>query len=85
MKINDGAVVDKPGSSLNNKTGLWKTKIPTINHKKCQKCGICWMYCPENAIKMKKKVEIDYQHCKGCGICANVCPFKAIEMVEVEK
>jgi len=85
MKINEGAVIDKPGSSTKNKTGTWRIKVPVVNLKKCQRCGMCWMYCPEGAIKLNKKTEINYDYCKGCGICAKICPFGAIEMVEIKK
>lgn len=83
--INIGGVIDKPGSSKNNKTGGWREKRPVIDRDKCKGCGKCWEVCPDNAIKIKDgKVLIDFRYCKGCGICANECPLGAIKM-EVEK
>jgi len=63
-------------------TGDWRTFRPIIDQEGCNKCGICWMYCPEGTIKKKKdgSFEIDLIYCKGCGICAKECPTKNIEM-----
>ncbi len=63
-------------------TGDWRTFRPVIDQKGCNKCGICWMYCPEGTIKKNEDgtFEIDLIYCKGCGICANECPTKNIEM-----
>jgi len=63
-------------------TGDWRTFRPIINSKSCNKCGICWMYCPEGVIKRNDDgcFEIDLTYCKGCGICAKECPTKSIEM-----
>jgi len=87
MKFNIGAVVTEPGSSKKNKTGGWRTLKPEINRDKCIKCGACWKFCPDNAIKMDKegKATVDYDFCKGCGICARECPVKCITMVKEEK
>jgi 2-oxoacid:acceptor oxidoreductase delta subunit (pyruvate/2-ketoisovalerate family) len=63
------------------RTGDWRTFRPVILEG-CNKCGICWMYCPEGSIK---KIEdgtfkVDYTYCKGCGICFHECPTNNIEM-----
>ena len=86
-KISVGAVIDKPGSTIKNKTGGWRSFKPIIDQKKCIKCGICWTFCPDNAIRKNKKgeFEVNYDYCKGCGICAKECPAKAIMMKKEEK
>ncbi len=86
-KISVGAVIDEPGSTIKNKTGGWRSFRPIIDHKKCIKCGTCWQFCPDNAIRKNKKgeFEVNYDYCKGCGICANECPVKAIKMIKEEK
>ena len=63
-------------------TGDWRTFRPVIKEG-CNKCGICWMYCPEGVIKRKEdgSFEINLIYCKGCGICAKECPTNNIEMV----
>jgi 2-oxoisovalerate ferredoxin oxidoreductase delta subunit len=75
-----------PVTSVNsaaNRTGFWKTFKPVLDPEKCIKCGICWKFCPDVAVKMKpgELPTFDLEHCKGCGICANECPKKAITMV----
>ena len=73
-----------------NKTGSWRNFRPVINHDKCTKCMICWKFCPEGVIEIKKKgdevikLEIDYEYCKGCGICWEECPAGAIDIEEEE-
>jgi pyruvate ferredoxin oxidoreductase delta subunit len=87
MKYNIGAYIDEPGSSTRRKTGGWKERKPVRDLKKCTRCGVCWVFCPEGAIRKEKSgiFVVDESFCKGCGICANECPFKAITMVEIEK
>lgn len=87
MKINIAGIIEEPGSSIKNKTGSWRTLKPVIESKKCIKCGICWMYCPDSAIKITKEkgAAVDYDYCKGCGICTVECPSKAIIMKKEEK
>ncbi|NIM46071.1 MAG: 4Fe-4S dicluster domain-containing protein [Nitrososphaeria archaeon] len=76
-------VIPYPGSSIRFKTGDWRTHRPVVDKDKCTRCLICWIYCPDAAIrKVEKVVEIDYDFCKGCGICAEECRIGAIEMVE---
>ena len=83
---NEGGVIDKPGSSIKNKTGGWRSMKPVIDQKKCIKCGKCWVNCPAGSIDKKSgKFVINYDMCKGCGICAKVCPVKAIHMEKEEK
>ncbi len=63
-------------------TGDWRTFRPIIDQDGCNKCGICWMYCPEGSIINKEDgtFEVDLTYCKGCGICAKECPTNNIEM-----
>ncbi|SKC36024.1 4Fe-4S binding protein [Maledivibacter halophilus] len=66
-------------------TGDWRTQRPVIDHEKCIKCGICFLYCPVNSInKIEGEFVISYDYCKGCGICAHECPKKAINMAVEE-
>jgi pyruvate ferredoxin oxidoreductase delta subunit len=86
VEITLGAVNPVAGSSKSNKTGAWRTMKPVLDVTKCNKCYLCYMYCPDSAvIKLEDTVEIDYDYCKGCGICAYECKSKAIEMVFEEK
>jgi pyruvate ferredoxin oxidoreductase delta subunit len=77
------AIITQPGSSKRYRTGDWRVLKPVIDGDKCVRCLICWIYCPEPAIKrVGEDVAIDYTFCKGCGICATECPAKAISMVK---
>lgn len=78
-----GAIIPKPGNTKDYKTGGWRTLKPIRDKSKCTKCGMCWQFCPDNAINTD--FEIDYDYCKGCGICAKECLFKAIRMEKEEK
>lgn len=65
-------------------TGDWRTFKPILNIEKCNKCLMCYIYCPDGSVTWKpetEEVEFEYKYCKGCGICADECPQKAIEMV----
>jgi pyruvate ferredoxin oxidoreductase delta subunit len=86
VKLERGAVVTRPGSSVQNKTGGWREFKPVLSQEKCKKCGQCWMICPDMAIFVNEKGEyhINYDFCKGCLMCMKQCPFSAIEK-EVEQ
>jgi len=78
-------ITAKPKSTIINKTGGWRTYVPTTDFAKCIGCGRCAKVCPENAVRMaeknSKKIPItDLDFCKGCGLCALECPVKAIAM-----
>ena len=80
-----GAVVITPGIAKEYKTGDWRSMSAIIDTKKCNKCGLCFIYCPEGCIRPIKEgfYEANLFYCKGCGICAKECPKNAITMVEV--
>jgi 2-oxoacid:acceptor oxidoreductase delta subunit (pyruvate/2-ketoisovalerate family) len=68
-----------------NETGEWRSQRPVLNPEKCNHCGLCWMYCPDNAIRAAEGAFIiSYTYCKGCGICAQECPKGAI-LIEKEE
>lgn len=72
----------EPGSAIRHKTGNWRVFKPTIDHKKCISCKICFTFCPDSAIKwINNKPIIDYDVCKGCGVCSAECPVKCIKMI----
>ena len=77
-----GGLIIEAGNSEEYRTGEWKTKYPELDKEKCSSCLLCFIYCPENCIKLNdnKEEEIDLDYCKGCGICASECPRNAIEM-----
>jgi 2-oxoacid:acceptor oxidoreductase delta subunit (pyruvate/2-ketoisovalerate family) len=48
----------------------------------CVNCLLCWLYCPDSAIRVDGETfaGVDLDYCKGCAICAEVCPVGAIAM-----
>lgn len=81
-----GAILEESGTAREYKTGTWRSFRPILDKDKCINCLICWIYCPDNAIKTEdgKIAGIDYEYCKGCGICSEVCPPK-IGAIRMEK
>ncbi len=75
--------VSRPTEGAAGQTGSWRVFRPVVDKEKCNACGLCSMYCPDNAID--EELTVDLRFCKGCGICANECPKKAITMVREEK
>lgn len=68
--------------STDVRTGDWRALRPVIDEKKCTKCMICWLFCPDMAIIWDgEKMSVNYDYCKGCSLCAHECPVKAISMV----
>jgi 2-oxoacid:acceptor oxidoreductase delta subunit (pyruvate/2-ketoisovalerate family) len=79
------AGVVRPETALQPRTGGWRTGVkPTVELAKCVNCLLCWLYCPDSAVRLDVTtfVGFDYDVCKGCEICSVVCPVEAIEMVE---
>ena len=69
-------------TSVEVKTGLWRTLRPVIDYQRCNKCWwVCSTFCPDGAIEVDGggTPHIDYDHCKGCMICVAQCPPHAIE------
>ncbi len=87
-EIKPGFVITEPGNASSYRTGDWRTDRPVWDKEKCNKCGLCYIYCPDGTIKEDAEgyFSADLFYCKGCGICAHECPQEAITMVpEVEE
>ena len=82
-----GFIVTEPGSASQYRTGDWRSQRPVFDLDKCNKCGLCYIFCPEGCISQNGEgyFEADMYYCKGCGICATECPRKVITMVEEEE
>ena len=71
-------------TSVEVKTGLWRTMRPVIDRERCHRCWwICSTFCPDGAISVEDdgSPQVDYDHCKGCLVCVAVCPHHAIEAI----
>ncbi len=82
-----GPTICHPASSAARNTGTWRMERPEIEPAKCKRCFLCYLYCPDAAIRLDQDhlPHIEYHHCKGCLICAQECPTDAItRRVEIE-
>jgi pyruvate ferredoxin oxidoreductase gamma subunit len=70
-------------TSVEVKTGLWRTMRPIIDYGLCRGCWwVCSTFCPDGVINVKNnRPAIDYDHCKGCLVCVAQCPPHAIVAV----
>ena len=82
-----GNIVTEAGNASFRRTGDWRSERPIVDKSKCNKCGLCWLYCPDGAMKLLKDgyYEPDLYYCKGCGICAKECRREAMTMLEEEE
>ncbi len=75
-----------PPGNLPTRTGSWALSQPVIDAARCNKCLLCWIFCPEGTIRRQVADDgeqvptIDLAYCKGCGICERECPRKAVTM-----
>ncbi len=86
-EIPDAGLILNAPTSIQNKTGSWRSMKPIFHEENCINCLFCWWYCPDSAIIIEdgKMKGINYDYCKGCGICVHECPGKkgnkALELV----
>ena len=75
-----GPTIRHRGSAALRQTGNWRTQRPVIDLAKCKRCFLCYLYCPEAAMRLDAETfpHVDYEHCKGCMICYEECPTDAI-------
>jgi len=75
-----GPTIRHRGSAALRQTGNWRTERPVIELSKCKRCFLCYLYCPEAALRLDADnfPHVDYDHCKGCMICYEECPTDAI-------
>jgi pyruvate ferredoxin oxidoreductase gamma subunit len=75
-----GPTIRRRASAALRETGNWRTERPEIDLAKCKRCFLCYLYCPEAAMRLDAEnfPHVDYDHCKGCMICYEECPTEAI-------
>ncbi len=84
QEIPIGGLIVDAGNAAEYLTGGWRAQRPVVDMPRCTSCLMCWLYCPDVAMKASqgKFLGVDLDHCKGCGVCAEVCPPKCIEMID---
>ena len=62
----------------------WRNSKPVWDKEKCVKCGICYLFCPDGAVRLDEEgyYQVDLDYCKGCGLCIRQCPTMCISMEE---
>ncbi len=75
-----GPTIRHRGSAALRATGSWRMERPVLDLGNCKRCFLCYLYCPDTAIKLDAEnfPHVDYEHCKGCMICYQECPTDAI-------
>lgn len=75
----DASEIEEPGSACHYSTGGWRLRRPILDEERCTHCLFCWLYCPDDAIRVEDgRVQgFDLERCKGCGLCAAACPDRA--------
>lgn len=77
-------VIHAGATSVQVRTGLWRSFRPVIDHDRCHRCTwMCAVPCPDAAIRVDAAgyPRVDLDHCKGCLICVAQCPFHVIGAV----
>ncbi|RMF06140.1 pyruvate synthase [Candidatus Woesearchaeota archaeon] len=46
-----GGIIEEAGNAERYKTGTWRSFRPVHHPEKCTNCMICWVNCPDTAIK----------------------------------
>ncbi len=79
-----GSIIAEPGNATQYQTGDWKSQRPVLDKSKCNKCGLCYIFCPDMCIEQDEEgyYQANLFYCKGCGICAVECPKNVIMMEE---
>lgn len=84
--IEVGFVVQGGGGAKSYRTGDWRSQKPCYDKDRCIKCGVCYAFCPDAAIRVQEDGYIDVNdfYCKGCGICSRECITGAFKMVPLD-
>ncbi len=76
-------IIHGEATSVEVRTGLWRTLRPVIDLSHCTRCGLCNAYCPDSTIDLDDEgwPHVDYEHCKGCMVCVAQCPTHTIAAI----
>ncbi len=66
-------------SSRKGKLNQHSQLPPEVIESKCTGCGVCYKWCPSDAIVMEnEKAIITEEKCISCGECISLCRFDAV-------
>ncbi len=51
-----------------------------VSEEKCAGCGMCVVFCPENAMKLWGYAQVDKVLCNQCLVCVELCPAEALSV-----
>jgi pyruvate ferredoxin oxidoreductase gamma subunit len=69
-------------NSPSRRTGNWRQFRPVLDEDECNRCWLCFVWCPEAAITLDENElpHVNYDVCKGCLLCAHECPTHAFRV-----
>jgi len=84
--ISKEKISDLPFITDFKKNKDWRKEKPVVDRDKCIKCGVCYLFCPDSAIRTVEEgyFEADEALCKGCGVCKAQCVSGCISMEKEE-
>jgi pyruvate ferredoxin oxidoreductase gamma subunit len=70
------------GNTPARHTGSWRQFRPVLELDRCNRCWLCFVWCPDGAIGLEADDTpvVDYDVCKGCLVCAHECPTHAFRI-----
>jgi uncharacterized Fe-S center protein len=78
-----GAAIKNVGMGLASRAGKMRQHSsisPEVEPEKCENCGKCRKWCPEDAIDEREGASyIQLDKCIGCGECIAVCRYGAVK------
>lgn len=67
-----------PGNVPYREGGTPLPFTPLLLEAACTLCGTCLTACPNGAIALRDKIEIDVERCMFCCACIKICPESAL-------
>lgn len=69
-----GTVTARSGTEKQARQLIKMVELSIQRALRCSGCGVCVGKCPQDVIKMKKKIAVIGKGCVHCGNCIEVCP-----------
>jgi len=63
--------------------------VASIEHEKCNGCGICVKACQSGGFDALEMVDdvavVNFYKCDGCGLCVGVCPLGFVTLERADR